>query len=97
LTDAYGQKLQESIFKLEELPPQIGSVLEANLISTVTTTASVLTVTFASYSFVQNTVLSASLNQLWSMINSQQVSLHTPVFENLKYPANAYMLNQALL
>ena len=43
--------------------------------------------------FLFNFILSASLNQLWSMLNGLQLLVHLPLF-NLKFPANAsYMLN----
>jgi len=46
--------------------------------------------------FVLNLILSASLNQVWSMLNSLQISVHGPMFSKLKFPANAMMFNQYL-
>ena len=41
--------------------------------------------------------MKASLNQVWSMINSQQVSVHSPMFERAKFPANTVAVNQFLI
>ena len=50
-----------------------------------------------SSNFVGNFALSASLNQVWSMLNSQQVSVHAPMYKRVKFPANAVIMNQALI
>ena len=38
--------------------------------------------------FIINIMLSASLNQLWSMMNGLQIFVHMPLM-NVKFPANA--------
>ena len=50
-----------------------------------------------SSNFAINVSLTASLNQVWSMLNSAQVSVHSPMFEKLKTPANALSLNKFLI
>jgi len=39
-------------------------------------------------SFFVNLILSASMNMLWSMMNSLQIIVHLPLM-NLSYPSNA--------
>ena len=50
-----------------------------------------------SSNFAVNIALSASLNQVWSMLNSQQVSVNAPLYKRVKFPANAVIVNQALM
>ena len=42
-------------------------------------------------------VTGASLTQIWSMLNSLQVTVHASLYANVLFPANAMMFVQALL
>lgn len=39
----------------------------------------------------------AALNLIWSMINAQQVTVHTPFMNNMKFPGNAQAANRYIL
>ena len=41
--------------------------------------------------------LKASLNKLWSMLNSQQIVVQLPLMEGIKFPANASSMNEVFL
>ena len=43
--------------------------------------------------FLVNLLFTGSLNQLWSLLNSVQVIVYAPMFEDLKFPNNASSLN----
>ena len=79
------------------MPPQIGSSSEAVAIQTAGEAAVVSTVVVLGSNFALNLVLSGSLNQVWSMLNSLQASVRAPMYENLKIPANAMMLTRILI
>lgn len=40
--------------------------------------------------------MKASLNKLWSMLNSQQIAVYMPMYE-LKFPANAMMVTKEMV
>ena len=42
-------------------------------------------------------MVSAGLNQLFSMLNSQQIILFFPLIEKLKMPANVMMVTEELI
>ena len=46
--------------------------------------------------FVLNIIISASLNQLWAMINTQQLMIMMPLFQ-ITMPANAGLFFRALM
>ena len=70
---------------------------DANVAESVATVTEVATKVVISASFALNVFLSASLNRLWSMINSQQVSVHAPLYKQVIFPANAMLVNAILL
>ena len=41
--------------------------------------------------------MKASLNQLWSLINAQQLTLNMPLMKKLKFPANAALVNEEMI
>ena len=47
--------------------------------------------------FISKFAFKASLNQFWSLINSQQLSLNMPLCAKLKFPANAAYFNQQMI
>ena len=97
MTDVNGLPLPDLDFQKKELPAQIGSVTEAQIITVAGKSASTTSGVLMSSNFAVNLALSASMNQVWSMLNSQQVSVHAPMYGGVKFPANAMMMNQALI
>ena len=81
LTDVNGLHLPDFGFQKKELPYQIGSVTEARTIELAGKSASTASGALMSSNFVVNLALSGSLNQLWSLINSQQLIVYSPMFE----------------
>ena len=71
ITDTRGQTLPEFIFKMENVPPQIGSEAEAAVILAAGVAASVMTASIVSSNFALSLVLGASLSSVWSLLNSQ--------------------------
>ena len=96
-SDTEGQHLPDSLLKIVKIPPQIGSVSEAEAIELMKSITSKSTTFMMSSNFVVNLLLSGSLSQLWSMLNSQQFSLHFPLFNKLKFPGNALSFNEVIL
>lgn len=41
--------------------------------------------------------MKASLSKLWSLLNSQQVTVYMPMYERLKFPASAMMVTKELI
>jgi len=80
-----------------ELPPQIASKEEAEIISEAGKATLIASGSFMSANFVISWLLSASLSLIWNMLNSLQISVHAPMFGKLKFPANAMILNQSLI
>ena len=81
---------------MEEMPPQIGSE-EAVAIEALGVAVVVITATVFSIDLGLSIALGASLNQVWSMINSQQIIFHLPLYDKLKFPASAMIFAHALL
>ena len=50
-----------------------------------------------SQSFVLNFALGASLNLLWSVINSLQIIAYAPIYGSLKIPSKVLLMNQIIL
>ena len=50
-----------------------------------------------SQSFVLNFALGASLNLLWSVINSLQIIAYDPIYGSLKIPSKVLLMNQIIL
>ena len=50
-----------------------------------------------SQSFVLNLTLGASLNLLWSVINSLQIIAYDPIYGSLKIPSKVLLMNQIIL
>ena len=69
-TDVNGLRLNETVLMIEELPPQIGSALEAQSIKAAGKAATGATGVLMSSNFAANVALSASLSQVWSLLNS---------------------------
>ena len=41
--------------------------------------------------------MQTSLNQLWSLLNSQQIVVQLPLMEGIKFPANSMIINQVMI
>ena len=95
-TDVYGQRLPDIVVSKMEIPAQM-SAGEAAVVQGAATSASASLNAAMSTNFVVNLLLTGSLSQLWSMLNSQQVMVYTPLFKNVKFPANAMKLNEGLI
>lgn len=90
--DVHGAQLPPIVSKMKDIPPQMTSASEAsNLQASGTAVQTVM----ASASIVQlifGFLLTASLSQLWSLLNSQQIVLKLPMCEHLKIPANTMLI-----
>ena len=63
-------------------------------VGTAASTSSKSTVTAE---VVLTLAMKGSLNQIWSMINSQQIIVHLPMLQHLKIPANAMLLTSFMI
>lgn len=63
-------RLPVSVNRFKEIPPQISSKEEAQMIDSAKTSTQLTTAGTTIVQFVSNFFLKASLNQLWSLINS---------------------------
>jgi len=71
------------------------SSLNKGMMSKLVTTKNSLSAA-AGLSFIINLLLSASMNLLWSMMNTLQIIVHLPLV-NLTYPSNAMLFSSAFL
>jgi len=93
--DNYGQPVKEDTSLLMELPPQMSP--RSNEVMQAAKQAVSATTTFIfSSNIVMNVFLAASLNQLWSMINSQQIMVLFPLFK-INLPANTAVMFNMLM
>ena len=89
-----GKELPDAIIKSRELPRMQRSVAEAKAIENTSSSVVYSSTAASLLSIFESFVLSASLNQLWGMINAHQMMVYLPMLPNLKYPANAAYLNE---
>ena len=78
------------------MPPQNppGGVVET--VEAAGATSSTATASAMGANFVMNLLFTGSMNSLWSLLNSVQVIVYAPMFQNLKFPNNASALNEKL-
>ena len=91
--DAKGQNVPEVISVIEEVPTQVTSASELAFIQD--TGSKGVGATSAILFF--NYVLCASLSLLWGMINASQITVKTPLFEEIKFPQNVIEVNKFLI
>ena len=72
------------------------SEAEAEAVESTSSSAVYSSTAASLLSIFESFVLSASLNQLWGMINAHQLMVYLPMLPSLKYPANAAYLNEQL-
>ena len=92
--DEYGFTLPLNTFLEVMLPRQLLS--DKDIVDTTASTAEAGAAGIAAGNFIANAALSASLNQLWSVINGLQLVVHLPLL-NCKFPANASLMNDKLI
>jgi hypothetical protein len=98
ITDIYGFSLPDLDLKAKDIPPQISSDIDAYLIDyfvpqALWAIASIMGANFAVNAFAH----SGSFTPVWSLLNSAQILVHSLMFENLKTPANALMINKYMI
>ena len=79
-----------------ELPTQLQMGGSEEKIQSVISWASESSKVAMASNFVINILISASLNQLWSMINTQQLIVMMPLFQ-IQLPANAGMFFRSVM
>lgn len=79
-TDSKGVPMPDFEFLVENVPMQERSDSEAELSESIAVGALATLGFITGTGFVLNMLISASLSQLWSMINSQQVSVHAQMY-----------------
>ena len=87
--DKFGSTISAGKTLSAKLPKQMNSKT-ASTIQTVTVVMKQATNTLMAGNLALNIILSASLQQLWSMINTQQIIVLMPLFK-IDMPANAQM------
>ena len=73
------------------------SQAQAEVVSTSTSSMRSCTTSMSALNLFTMFGMKASLNQLWSMINAQQLTLNMPLMTKLKFPANAAMVNEEMI
>ena len=86
-----------SLVRTKDIPLQIGSAAEAAAAETTGLTFSSATAATGCVQVILAFVLQAGLGQLWSMLNSQQVSVFMPMFEKLKFPPSAMIITKEMI
>ena len=85
------------MIKREFIPLQFSSVEEAQIFENIGDSISTSATFISGSNALMSLPLKASLNKLWSMLNSQQIVVQLPLMEGTKYPANASMMNEVFL
>ena len=75
--------------KIKDIRPQASSSTEAEVLSDIGGVTLVAAASTCAVELVKSFLKQSSLSHLWSMLNSQQMVVHMPMFEKLKFPANA--------
>lgn len=94
-TDIYGYSIEADLSLTAKIPPQISAEEKAIIDTTGAAMQNGSSLALAS-NFVLNLALAGSLNQLWSLIRSQQLIILLPLF-NVILPANAGMVFNMLM
>lgn len=86
-----------SLLKKLEIPRQLPSPSEANIVSSLKDQTLAIGSGVSGVSFVLMFILSIAATMLWGMINAQQIMAYLPLFERLKFPANATEFSSVLI
>lgn len=87
--DEDGIHFPEFIFLLAPLPLQNPSAEEIIVVEQIATAASTGTAAIIGSNLIVNVIFSVSMASLWSMFEILQIIVFVPLFEMLKFPANA--------
>ena len=97
LEDVYGNHLPPFDYAKREIPPQMESGTIAEALGAAGEAMTTATASDGASSAIVQIISSASLSQLWSMINSLQIVVYLPLFGQNKFPSNANVFNGFLL
>ena len=86
--DLNGVNMPESVVKYSAFPRQIASAEEAQTVGEASATARWTAWSSVGGSVVVNTLIAGAMDEVWSLINSQQILIRLKLF-NVKVPANA--------
>ena len=95
--DQNNQRLPTCVVKSKIIPRQIGTEQEAEVAQTAAQVAAQTTAATGLYQVLISFAFQAGLNQLWSMLNGQQIVLYMPLYEMLKFPSNAMTISKELI
>ena len=96
-SDKDGLSFAEFLFLKSTIPFQNPSAEEIAAVETAATVTSTSTTSVLSTNFIAKHVAKASMNSLWSLLNSVQIIAFAPMFESLKFPNNASAFNKGLV
>ena len=80
-----------------ELPRMFASQAQAEAVGGATSSVRSATTSVSILNIIMMFGMKASLNQLWSLINAQQLTLNMPLMKKLKFPANAALVNEEMI
>ena len=82
---------------MKEIPRQLKWASDAKLLNDIGVMVSVQSTGACAFHFIFNLIMNTSLNSLWSMLNNQQIIVHIPLFERLKFPPNAMIIMEYMI
>ena len=95
--DQNANSLPVTVNRVRNIPRQFKSPEDANNIDAIGGAMHFSSTGTCACTFIISIFLSASLSQLWSMLNNQQIMVHMPMFEGVKFPANSMQVVSYLI
>ena len=90
-------RLPVTVNKIKDVPLQAKSKSEVEACEEVASSSYEASTGTCAFQILISLLTKASLSQLWGMLNSQQIIVHLPMFNGLKFPANAMIINYQMI